>query len=100
MRGPPMKIKFDIAQNCAATADSRDQKREGEEIEMVKVEVRRTTALFTFDVLAGEQKVADIRENGEINRSIGHSIFGPYDYAPPKRVLDIKLAEGLDMSIV
>lgn len=100
MRGPSMKIKLDIAQNRAATTDSRDRKREGEEMETAKMEVRRTTALFTFDVLAGEQKVADIRENGEINHSIGHSISGPYDYAPPKRVLDINLAEGLDMSIV
>lgn len=31
-------------------------------METVKMEVRRTTALFTFDVLVGE-KVADIREN-------------------------------------
>lgn len=100
MRGPSMKIKLEIAQNCAATAGGQDGKREGEDMETVKMEVRRTTALFTFDVLAGEQKVADVRENAEINHSIGHSISGPYDYAPPKRVLDINLAEGLDMSIV
>lgn len=60
-------------------------------METVKMEVRRTTALFTFDVLVGEKKVADIRENAEINRSIGHLNYGIwqmdwtcqlYDYCP------------------
>lgn len=93
-----MKIKLNIVQNRASAADGGDRKQD--EGETVKLEVRRTTALLTFDVLAGDQKVADIRESVEGNKFIGHWISGPYDYVPPKRALDIRLAEGLDMSIV
>jgi len=97
MRGASMKIKLNVVQS-RATAAGGDRRREEEET--VKMKVDQTTALFTFDVLAGNQKVADIRENAEVNDSMGHWIAGPYHYVPPKRVLDIQLAVRLDMSIV
>lgn len=65
-------------QNRAAAADGGDRKqeRENQEEETVSLEVRQTTALYKFDVLAGDQKVADIRENTEDNDTIGHWISG------------------------
>lgn len=83
-------------QNPAIAADEGDRGQK----DTVKLEVRRTMALFTFAVLACNQKVADIRESVEENKSIGHWRQSPYDHVPPKRALEIRVAGGLDMSIV
>lgn len=94
-----MKTKLDIVRNCVAGGD-----RKGEVEEVVRLEVRQTTALYTFDVLVGDgeerKKVADIRESVERNKSVEYWPRGPYDHVPPKRVLDIRVAEGLDLYIV
>lgn len=103
MRGPSMKLKLDILQNraTATTASRGNRKGEDEEKEeTVNIEVRRSTGLSTFDVLAGDHKVADIRESAEQNDTMGHLLIGPFYQPPPRRVLDIRVAEGLDMSIV
>ncbi|KAJ5090745.1 hypothetical protein N7532_009429 [Penicillium argentinense] len=96
MQGPSKKIILDITQNQDSTADEA-KRVEGEK--KVTLRVFRKSALYTFDVLAGDQKVAHIQENPEINRSLGHWMSSPYDYVPPRRALDIRLAEGLDASI-
>lgn len=95
MRGPSLKIKVDIMQNHAIAAEGGDREQE----KTVKLEVRRTTALFTSDVLAGDHKVVDIWESVG-NKSIGYWRQGRYDHVPPKRALEIRVAEGLGMSIV
>lgn len=99
-----MKLKLDILQNraTATTASRGDRKGEDEgNEETVNIEVRRSTGLSTFDVLAGDHKVADIRESAEQNDTMGgHLLVGPFYHPPPRRVLDIRVAEGLDMSIV
>lgn len=92
-RDPSMKIKLHIARNCVIG----DRKREDE---MVRLEVRRTTTLYMLGVLVEDGdneekwKVADIRECVERNKTVGHWPGGPYDHVPPKRVLDMKVAEG------
>ncbi|ODM18489.1 hypothetical protein SI65_06360 [Aspergillus cristatus] len=97
VRNPSMRIKLHIVQNCV----TGDRKREDE---MVRLEVRRTTTLYMFDVLVEDgdneekRKVADIRESVERYKTVGHWPGG-YDHVPPKRVLDMKVAEGLDLSI-
>ncbi|KAJ6094992.1 hypothetical protein N7467_002505 [Penicillium canescens] len=96
MQGPSRRITLKLAQNQAAAADGVQRV---DEEKTVTLKVFQTTALFTFDILAGDQKVAHIQENTEINGSAGHWISGPYHYVPPRRVLDIRLAEGLDASI-
>ena len=97
MKGPSKKIILDIEENQAITTSGT--KRVDDE-KKVTLKVFRKTALYTFDVLAGDKKVAHIQENPELNRSVGHWMSSPYDYVPPRRILDIRLAEGLDASIV
>lgn len=96
MQGFPKKITLDIMQNQSPA--EKPTRVEGKK--KVTLRVFRKSALYTFDVLAGDQNVAHIQENPEINRSVGHWMSSPYDYVPPRRVLDIRLAEGLDASIV
>lgn len=101
VRSPSMRIKLDMMWNCVARGD-----RKGEGGEMVRLEVRQTTALYMFDVLVGDgdgeekKKVADIRESVERNKSVGYWPRGPCNHVPPKRVLDIRVAGRLDLSIV
>ncbi|CAG8176506.1 unnamed protein product [Penicillium salamii] len=97
MEGPSKKITLNIAENQAPAIEGA----KGVDVEKkVTLKVFRKTALYTFDVLVGDQKVAHIQENPELNRSVGHLMYSPYDYVPPRRILDIRLAEGLDASIV
>jgi hypothetical protein len=97
MQGPSKKITLNIAENQAPAINGA----KGVDAEKkVTLKVFRKTSLYTFDVMAGDQKIAHIQENPELNRSVGHFMYGPYDYVPPRRILDIRLAEGLDASIV
>lgn len=97
VRGPSRTIILDIAQIQAAGVNGVQR----EDVERtVTLEVHQTTALYTFDALAGNQKVAEIRENTQLNKSVGHFMTGPYDHVPARRILDIELGRGLDMSIV
>ncbi|CAG7996703.1 unnamed protein product [Penicillium salamii] len=88
MQGASRKIILKVPQNQSAAADS------------VTLTVVRTTALFTFEVMTSSQTVAHVQENTEINTSAGEVVSGPYHNVPPRRVLDIRLTEGLDASIV
>lgn len=97
MEGPSKKITLNIAEN---QAPAKDGTKGVDPEKKVTLKVFRKTALYTFDVLVGDQKVAHIQENPELNRSVGHFMSGPYDYVPPRRIMDIRLAGGLDASIV
>lgn len=96
-RGPSRTVILEIAQHQTAGTSKAQSEGVGK---TVALHVHRTTALYTFDVLAGDQKVATVRENTQLNKSVGHFPTGPYDHVPARRILDIELATGLDMSIV
>ena len=91
MQGPSRKITLKVTQNQASAA-SRET--------AVTFKVLRTSALFTFEVVVEGQVVAYVRENAEINDVVGEHVSGPYHNVSPRRVLDIRLTEGLDTSIV
>lgn len=69
------------------------------------LEVHSTTPTFflTFEVMMAGRKIADVRESVERNKTIGHlptyTMNGQRSF-PPKRVLDICVAEGTDISMV
>lgn len=91
---------FDVIFRNLATSEL---KKEADET--FSLEARSTTPIFllTFEVLAAGRKIVDVRESVERNRTIGHmptySVNGQTSF-PPRRVLDICVAEGVDLSIV
>ncbi|EYE99233.1 uncharacterized protein EURHEDRAFT_374292 [Aspergillus ruber CBS 135680] len=91
--------KFDmIVQNAAAET----AKHEGDKQATVHVRQASKESIYIWELLVGDVKVADIRESKERNGSLGCAPQTNtwYPKPPKRRVLDIKVAEGFDSSLV
>lgn len=91
--------KFDmIVQNAAVeTAKHEHDKQTTVHVRQVSKE-----SIYVWEMLVGDVKVADIRESTEKNDSLGCAPQTNtwYPKPPKRRVLDIKVAEGFDSSLV
>ncbi|KAJ5161636.1 hypothetical protein N7492_007028 [Penicillium capsulatum] len=92
---------FDLVFQNLATSDSKEET----DNDPLTLAARLTTPtfFFTYEVLAAGRKIVDLRENVEKKKTIGHqptySGLGQLSL-PPRRVLEICVAEGVDLSIV
>lgn len=90
---------FDIIVTNAAAEMS---KNEQEKCTTVHVRQVSKESIYVWEMVVGDSKVADIRENTERNDSLGCAPQPNtwYPKPPKRRVLDIKVAEGFDTSLV
>ncbi|KKA18256.1 Uncharacterized protein T310_7802 [Rasamsonia emersonii CBS 393.64] len=82
---------FDLTLRNAAATDAKN-----EADRTVTLEVHQTSPAFwlTFEVMAGDRQVVDVRESVQKNKTIGTL---PHEWPrlpPPRQVLDVRVAEG------
>lgn len=91
--------KFDMIVQNAATETAKH-----EHDKQATVHVRQVSkeSIYVWEMVMGDVKVADIRESTERNDSLGCAPqTNTWFPKPPKRrILDIKVAEGFDSSLV
>lgn len=91
---------FDVVfQNLAPS----EWKTEADETLTLEARLTSSHVFLTFEVLASGRKIVDIRESVERNKTVGHvpTYFSNGQRSfPPRRVLEICVAEGVDLSIV
>lgn len=87
-----------IVQNAATETAKYEQDKQA------TVHVRQVSkeSIYIWEMLVGEIKVADIRESTVKNDSLGSAPrqYTWYHKPPKRRVLDIKVAEGFNASLV
>lgn len=90
---------FDLTFRNALAQDAKT-----EDDKVVTLEVRRTSALCNFAIYADGRKVVDIRESVERNRAISYGLVNGYqspgNYRPPRSIMEILVADGVDLSLV
>lgn len=87
-----------IVQNAATETAKYEQDKQA------TVHVRQVSkeSIYIWEMLVGEIKVADIRESTVKNDSLGSAPrqYTWYPKPPKRRILDIKVAEGFNASLV
>jgi hypothetical protein len=88
---------YDLVLRNAAADESK-----GESDKMVKLGVHQTSAAFwpTFEVMAAGRKVVDVHESLKRNETIGTFDTDWPRQLPSRPVLDVRVSEGFDLSLV